>query len=607
MSLDISKMNDQQFALVYSKIVERIKENPIENFVKASGFLDFEPSAAQEVILKVIFNKSLDSTTKKEVFVETRGDGDVFKLETQLMTEVEIYEFMTESKYDADALKEVKINKINLICGRRSGKTLLSAIIAIYCAIVTNWKPFLRKTPFATVLIMSHSTEFSSEVLEVIRSLIEASDILQRLVNKDKKNTMSTMNLKVPWIIGNKIQYSRVQIKVAAASSKTTRGVAACAVLCDEIAWWNLDEGMKETDTKILKAIRPSLKQFGQHAMLIKLSSPAIKQGVLYGEYKLGKDGLLPPSYVNFKAPTWLMNHIIPEEELAEEFQLDPTSFDQEYRGNFTDSISNFILPETIDKAVLTKQNFLSPEATPTRYYAAIDAAYKSDRFTFSVVAYVNGRLKQFVSKGWKGTRQKPVSPNEVAEYIRVVTKEFGIDYVAADQYSFQPLKEIFEKYGISLQEYTFTPAFKKKIYFNLKKLFHGSQIDTLDNEVQTRELKELMVEQTATGNIRIGHPSGGSDDYADSLAISSFLATEQVSVGTFDFTAGNSSIYGIQTDHLGKSFTAPSADLLVRSGHLPEQVMDNSFGFERDPITNKLKRIEDLEEDADDGTNFVF
>lgn len=610
--MDISKMNNQQFAVLFNKIVERIKEDPIENFVKAGGFLDLEPTPAQEVILKIVFGKALDPLTKKKVRFEER-DGASVKFKTVLMTEYEIYEFLTENKYNAKKLKEVKINKINLICGRRSGKTLLSAIISIYCAISNNWKPFLKKTPFATVLIMSHSREFSDEVLEIIRTLIEASPILSALINKDKKNSSSTMNLKVPWIVnGNQIQYSRVQIKVAAASSKTTRGVAACAILCDEIAFWNLDENMKETDAKIMKAVRPAMKQFREFGMLIKLSSPGIKQGILYSEYRKSTAGELPDTYAVFKAPSWVMtpDDVVPSEEFVEEFNLDPDSFDQEYRGNFADSLSFFITPEYIDMAILKKVSFMAPEGDATKYTAAIDAAYKGDRFTFSVTAYVNGRLKQYMSKSWEGTKQKPVSSYEVAEFIRNVCKTFNIDEVAADQYSFQPLKEIFGTYGVNLKEYVFTPAFKKKIYWNLKKLVHSQQIDLLDNEIQTRELKELIVEQGQSGNIKIGHPAGGTDDFADSLAVAAFLATQEVGQGVFEVITGSSGQdYGVKTDSHGRAIgKAPSTDMLVQSGHLPENVMDNSEQYAKDPKTGKLMRIEDIEdEEAEDGTQFVF
>lgn len=610
--MDIAKLNPKQFAALFGKIVERIKEDPIENFVRAGGFMNLEPSPAQEVILKVVFQKTLDPDTKKTVQIEAETIEGRFTIITSSMTEVEIYEYLTDKKYDPSKIEEIKVNKINLICGRRSGKTLLSAIIAIYCAISNNWKPFLQKTPFATVLIMSHSREFSDEVLEVIKSLIESSPVLSRLINADAKQTASAMNLRVPWIVKGMIEYSKVQIKVGAASSKTTRGIAACAILCDEIAYWNLDESMKETDVKIMKAVRPAMKQFGNLAMLIKLSSPGIKQGVLYTEYDMDRKGTLPATYAVFKAPSWMMNTILPKEEFIEEWEYDQDGFDTEYRSNFADSLSNFISSELLDLSVQTGVKFVTPlETKEVKYYAAIDAAFKADRFTFTLVSCRENRVTQHVIMGWEGSKKDPVKAHTVAQYIKNILKNFPVDHVAADQYAFQPLKEIFDQYGVELKEYTFTPTFKKKIYFNFKKLVHSQQIDLLDHEEQVKEIKALVVEQSATGTIRIGHPPGGHDDYADALAVATFLATEGQTTGAFEFEAVSMvKTHGIKTDVHGNAFSAPSPEMLVMSGHLPGNVMDNSELYGIDPADGRLKRrenFEDPEEDDEDGIHLDF
>lgn len=606
--MDITKLDDKQFAVLFNRIVERIQEDPIENFVKAQGFMDFPLSAAQEVILKVIFQKKLDEHTKKLIMIESEDSEGNFTLLPTEMTEVEIYEFLTEKEHDPQRIEELKVNKINLICGRRFGKSTITAIIAIYCAISTNWKPFLSKTPYATALVMSHSKEFTEEILDIVKEFIKGSPVLTRLINKDRKQTASAMNLAMPFIVDNRIEISQVQIKVGAASSKTTRGVAACVVIADEICWWNLDENMKESDAKVMKAVRPALKQFGKHGMLIKLSSPAIKLGVLYDEYVADRNGTLPDTYAVFKAPSWF-NTFIPPEEFIEDYLLDPEGFDTEYRANFADSLSNFITPETIDIAVQKGVTFLPcSESKSIKYFAAIDAAFKKDRFTFSVVGVSDNRIVQFISKGWEGTRKNPVRANDVAAWIKNAIKDYPVDYVGADQFAFQPLKEIFENYGIALEEYTYTNTYKKKIYFNLKNLIHRQQLDLLDNEKQTKELKELVVEQSTTGTIRIGHPAGGSDDYADSLAVACLLATEGQTTGKFEFDAMSIvKTYGVKTDINGVAFTAPSPEMLVLSGHLPDNVTDNSGSYGHDPDdNNKLKRFEDWVNPPDeDGDGF--
>lgn len=608
--MNIDKLSNAQLAQLWNGISEKIQEDPIQNFIKAPGFMNFTPSPAQVVFLKTIFGQTLDPSTLRNVYTEVVDDNDNFDLEFKHMTEPAIFEMLTGKPYGDVVSESQVLNMIDLVIGRRGGKTTLSAMLAIYCAIINDWKPYLHKTPFATVLILSHSREFSDEILDLIRTLVEESPILRKFINKDKRNTSSTMNLKTPWIVDSKIRWSRVQIKVGAASSKTTRGIAACAVLLDEIAYFNLDENLKETDEKILKAVRPATKQFGDKALVIKLSSPGIKQGVLYNEYLKWQRNELPKNYVVFKCPSWVFNTILPKKEFVNEWILDRDGFDCEFRANFVDSISNYVSPEFVDMAIIGGSRFRAPDTDKDiKYFAAIDAAFKKDKFTFSVVGVSENRVTQYISKGWEGTRQSPIRAHVVAEYIKNILKQFPVDFVSADQFAFQPLKEIFDQYNVTLEESTFSPTFKKKIYYNLRKLIHSQQIDLLDNEIQTKEIKELIVEVAPSGTIKIGHPTGGSDDFSDSLAVATFYATEGQTTGKFIFDSSISvKSYGVETDVNGISFNAPSTDMLVQSGHLGLNVSDNSELYIQDPQTGKLVKREVLEEEElDDGSQFIF
>lgn len=493
--------------------------------------------------------------------------------------------------------------------------TTISAMLALYCAIKTNWRPYLKKTPVATVAVLSHSRELSEEILEIIKSLVEESEVLSRLMDKGRKNTQSTFHLKIPFIVPHKktgkptIQYSRVAIKVGAASKKTTRGKAICALLCDEIAYWNLAENSAERDEDIIRAVRPALLQFGSQGLLLKLSSPGIKQGVLYNEYQ--KRDELPDDYIVFKSPSWVWNTILPQEEFAKEYQLDPVGFACEFRADFVDSISNFILPEFVEACRIKGASFLPPEdrLANVTFRAAIDAAFKGDRFTFSVVGAKESRMSQYIMKAWDGSRDNPVKAHDVAKYIKKICKQYRISEVAADQYSFQPLREIFEEYGVTLVERTFTNSFKKQIYYNLKRLVHNQQIDLLDHENNISEIKQLQVEQTATGTIRIGHPTGGKDDCADATAVASYLCTESAGVGNVDEGQIASAEHNVVRDIVtGRTFTAPPPELLAQK-YNNSGFVDNSFEYIRDPETGQYRRAtdEDDEDEDDGGGNIIF
>jgi hypothetical protein len=592
LNLDYLKMEEEEFVEAFSAFLELIQEDPLENFIKNPLFMNLTPTPAQAVALKCAFGQLLDKKTKHEVSMEYTTTLGNFALRKVKMTEVQLYEYMTDQKYKEG--EQTSRNCINLIVGRRGGKSLIAAMLAIYCAIKLNWKPFLKKTPAATVAILSHSIEFSEEILELIKELIEASPILTRLIDHSKKHTKSTFNLSVPFVGKQGTTYSRVTVKVGTASKKTIRGKAICALLCDEIAFWNLDEKAAERDEDILRAARPSLLQFKGNSMLLKLSSPSIRQGVLYDEYTKGQKRTLPPNYINLKAPSWVWNTILGQKEILTEYQLDPQGFDCEYRANFVDSISTFILPEYVDLCTQQGISFLAPDPpnSNTVYVAAIDAAFKKDRFAFTIVGWNGHRLRQYIVKTWEGVRHKPVKAKDVAEYASKIMKDFKINKIYADQYAFQPLKEIFEQHNLMLEERPFTNTYKKKIYFNLKKHIHNRTIDLLDNKICINEIKQLQVEQAATGTIRIGHQVGGGDDCSDSLAIASLVLMEESH--SFGINSDSDGPQEIKTDIHGRAFNSPSSEMVAEV--MGTEFTDNLNEYVQDPITKEWKHISQID-----------
>lgn len=609
---NIQDANQDEFEAFFADIVHpRIITDPIGSFVKSQGFINFEPTPAQTVALKIVFKQPLDPITEHEVYEEVVLPDGGFNLILVKKTEPQIYMTMTGRMHDPEFFEKIVINCLDLICGRRSGKSTLASILAIFCAIKINWKPFLSKTPSATVLVLSHTKEFSEEILDILRTIVELSPVLNRLKDLAKKDSQSTFNLKVPFRDKNgKMVYSRVTIKVGAASKRTTRGKAVCTLLADETCFWGSDEGSKETDEEIFRAVRPSLLQFGEHGSMFKLSSPGIKQGVLYNEHIKWLAGELPANYVVFKSPSWFWNTTLPVGEFAKEYLLDPVGFATEFRADFVDSISNFILPEFVDLCVQRGITFLPPEpkGTDVVYTAAIDAAFKNDRFTFTLVGSVGGKIRQYIMKGWEGSRKTPVSAHEVAEYIQKICQQYGISRVHADQFAFQPLREIFDKFGITLEENVFTNKFKQQIYFNLKKLIHNQQLDILDNKAEITEIKQLQVEQSSTGTVKIGHPVGGHDDYVAATAVATYLLTENMGKVGIDQSEVAADPYGIPVDSSGRAFKAPSPEMLGTVMNSP--VYDNSMLFEKDPETGEIRLRQDLDEldgSNEDGSDFIL
>lgn len=605
MAQNIDNLSEVDFIKVFNAALTKIKEDPLTNFIQASGFLNFSPTPAQRVVFKVLFEQKLDSDIKYKIGQDSFDIIGNFRLSEVEMTEVQLFELMTGKQYSYPIPKKTKVD---LICGRRSGKSTITAALTILLAIINNYKPFLKKHPYATVLVLSHSKEFSEEVLDLIRNFIYNSDILTRLLDKTKtrKDRQTAFNMRVPFLDEGMPSYSNVTLRVGAANKKTVRGKATCVLICDEIAFWNLDENAADKDEDIIRAARPALAQFKEYGYLFKLSSPSIKQGILYKEYLQSQKNELPDDYVVFKAPTWIWNSFIEEKVFQDEYKLDPVGFNAEYRAEFVDAISNFIMPEYVDACILKKVTHLLPDKKEDILYeAAIDAAFKGDRFTFTIVGSVRNRIRQYILLKWQGSKSKPLKAHDIAEQIRKVCKDYDVRQIYADQYAFQPLSEIFAQYDLILKEKTFTNTLKKQIFFNLKKLIHNKQIDLLDDSVLISETKQLQIEQTASGTIRIGHPVGGHDDSVSVLALASFILAE-TAFTDIDIKDKEDLVtdgkYGIKTDfNTGRTVVAPAPEMLAP--FFGQQVIDNTHEYRYDPITKKFIKIEDEEEDDDGGS----
>ena len=598
----------KKVAYLFNEMLPLIGQNPIKYLVESELFLNIIPSPAQRVALKLIYDLPLDPDKLHEFKFEDEIQKK-FKLKSKLMTEVEAYELMTEKPY-ADK-PDVTLSNLILIVGRRGGKTLIACIATVSKMVERNWRPWRGALSRVFVALLSHSKEFTAEVMEELKNLCENSPILQHFIDKDSKETVNQFSLKVPFVengkiingrlTGGKIDYSKVTAVVGAANKKTIRGKAIVTLICDEIAFWDSRQRAANSDKEIIRAVTPSLLQFKGHALCIKLSSPNTKEGVLYDEWDKWEKGTLPDSYIALKAPSWFWNpNGLSETDFQEQLHLDQENFDREYRANFTDSISAFFKPPYIRKAIMKDVEFQLPEHRSKKvdYMATIDAGFSTDRYVFTVVGYDGDRYTQYHIDIWEPKPDKPVKAFDTAQAIRGICNQFGIDEVFADQFSYQPLSEIFEKYSIKLTKVAFTNTLKGEIYGNLKRKFLDAQIDILDNHIQYKELVELIVERTSTGGHTIKHPDRGHDDASDALALAVYKLWNEHK-GEVDGVQVTSASGVGEVEETPKSrFRAPNPqEMAGMFGELGLQ--DNSQDYEYNEETGKWEYVGGGEDDG--------
>ena len=77
-SVLIAGLSNSEFAEEFSYFLSEIEADPIKNFIEHKLFMNFQPTPAQRVALKTIFNQELDSTKKHQIWMETQTkDGDL--------------------------------------------------------------------------------------------------------------------------------------------------------------------------------------------------------------------------------------------------------------------------------------------------------------------------------------------------------------------------------------------------------------------------------------------------------------------------------------------------------------------------------------------------
>src|SRR5436309_2982551 len=109
-----------------------------------------------------------------------------------------------------------------LISGRRSGKSLVSSLVAAYIGTFLKFRGAPGERP--TVAIVAADRDQARVCLRYVVGLLDGSPILARMVTR---KTASSVELK-----------NGVVIEVHTSSFRSTRGYSFAAVIADEVAFW---------------------------------------------------------------------------------------------------------------------------------------------------------------------------------------------------------------------------------------------------------------------------------------------------------------------------------------------------------------------------------
>ena len=266
--------------------------------------------------------------------------------------------------------------------GRRSGKTLMSAIVATYaaCMLADEYKKHLRPGERFYVVSVANTIDQAKIALQGVKDLINGSPILKPLIIRETSDTLELSNGAV--------------FKALPASSRSGRGMACPLLVFDELAHAVDTDGGNAAGSSLYQALSPSVAQFGSLGKILMLSSPWTQTGIFWNLFKQANSGQFEHMQV-VNLATWLVNPGISQDRPEQEKARDPDLFRIEFGAEFSSNIAAFLDSPLVDVAVNHVRGPLPPVPQfRGRYYFALDPAKGNwDAYTACICHYDGDRL----------------------------------------------------------------------------------------------------------------------------------------------------------------------------------------------------------------------
>jgi len=403
-------------------------------------------------------------------------------------------------------------------CGRRAGKSLTAATIAVFLACFLNYTRYLKPGETGVVLLVAPDRRQAKVLLKYVLGFLKNVPLLSRMIVNERAESVDLTN--------------GISIEVATASHKTSRGFSAIAVILDEAAFLPTDES-SEPDKELLIALRPTLVTIPSSLLLV-ISSPYARRGELWKNFQ--KHFAKNSPILFWKAASRIMNPSLPESVVTEALEQDEAAARAEYLAEFRSDVELLVAPATVEACTISGRIEL-PSAKELRYVAFVDPSGGSaDAFTLAIAhRRADGKAVLDVLR----ERKPPFSPEEVTGEFARTLKDYGISTVTGDAYAGEWPRERFRKHGI---EYKISERSRSEIYLAFLPLLNAKQVELLDLRKLHNELCGLERKTARSGRDSIDHAPGSHDDAANSVAGAMVLAADGAHSGGVIVSSGGKS-----------------------------------------------------------------
>lgn len=463
----------------------RSRERPPPRFTVGRFFSDrnllgrhFEESwTAHVALLKAAFGESV-SDDEREVFLRLTGRSEPpSKMVAQLW----------------------------LIAGRGSGKSRITAGVAIYMACAFDWKSVLAAGEPGVIMVIATDRKQARIIFRYVEAMVNSVPMLASLVVHRTAET---------------VEFSTgAMIEVHTCSFRSIRGGSLVACLCDELAFWR-DENSANPDGEVIRAAKPGLARV-PGSMLIGISSPYRKSGELWKAHQkyYGKNS---DKVLVVKAATRELNPTLDQSVIDDAMQEDPESARTEWMAEFRADISSFLSEDELRRA--TRNDSGLPPRQYVRYRAAVDmSGGRNDQFGLAIGHRDEEPVVIDGVWGWPARS----SVASVVSEMAAILGQYGCAFVRGDKYGAELTRSIFQGKRI---EYVWAEHSTSDVYLETRVLFSTGRISIPNHPGLLSEFSGLE-RRPGSGKDRVDHPPGQHDDLAAAASQCAFECWKGLSV----------------------------------------------------------------------------
>jgi hypothetical protein len=219
------------------------------------------------------------------------------------------------------------------LAGRRSGKSLIAALVSLYLSLFVDWTPHLAPGEVCSAMTVSPDRKQSRVILRFQKGFVRSVPMIARMVTGETRDGFEFSN--------------RTICETQTADPATLRGYVAHLIINDEICFLPT-ESSAEPDSEILIAERPCLASL-PGSLLLSISSPYARRGSMFEAYQAhyGKDG---DPVLFWKGTSLEMNPTLDPAIVAAAYDLDPATAAAEYGAEWRSDCERLFSEEMLNK-----------------------------------------------------------------------------------------------------------------------------------------------------------------------------------------------------------------------------------------------------------------